>query len=351
VTISPRHARQTVLPGVGAEGQARLASSHAVIVGVGALGCVIADLLCRAGVGKLTLIDRDVVEETNLQRQTLFTLEDARAGLPKVEAAASRLRAVDPAVTVRALASDLHHRGCEKLIPDDAGVILDGTDNFETRYLLNDYCVKHAKPLVYGGVIATRGMQATFRPGATACLRCLFQDPPAPGSQPTCETAGVLGPAAAIIGATQAADALKVLLGRCDLLSGTLLEFDLWANTRRRLALSAFGPRADCPCCGLRRFEFLERPAGAAPPTLCGRNAVQVLPAAGECVLDLPIIAARLRAVGTVRESASAARIVLPERDGVNTIELTLFADGRAIVHGTARHELARSIYAKYVGV
>jgi adenylyltransferase/sulfurtransferase len=348
-----RYHRQEILPGVGPEGQARLASSHAAVVGLGALGCAIADHLARAGVGTLTLIDRDLVDATNLQRQCLYTEADASEGLPKAEAARHRLSAVNSQINLRAHIADLTARNADALlIPDQArrpDILLDGTDNFETRYLLNDLAVRDGVPLVYGGVVATRGMQMTIRPGAGPCLRCLFEDPPAPGSQPTCDTAGVLGPVVAIVAACQASDALRCLLGQADRIPPTLLEFDIWAGYRRRVDIGG-ARRDDCPCCGRRRFDFLAGAAGSEAVGLCGQRAVQVSPGAGS--IDLVALGARLATLGPVDARPFMVRFSVPGEQGEHgeCLSLTVFRDGRAIVSGTGRPERARSLYARFVG-
>lgn len=351
-----RYARQVLLPDFGPAGQRALAASHAAIVGLGALGCAAADLLCRAGVGTLTLIDRDTVDLTNLQRQTLYCQADAEARIPKAEAAAARLAEINPEVRLIVRACDLSHSNAEAVLsigqaerPPD--VLMDGTDNFEARYLLNDVSVAHAIAYCYAGVVGTRGMQATFVPGKGPCLRCVFETPPAPGTSPTCDTAGVLNAAVAIAAGAQVADAMKVLVGRGDLLGGTLLDFDLWSNQRRRLDLRTLGPRADCPCCGERRFEFLSGLRGAAGVVLCGQDAVQVVSGdRGSRSIDLDALAERLGRIGPVWRSRFMVRVELPEKEGGVVIEVSVFADGRAIVRGTTRPELARSIVARYVG-
>lgn len=360
-----RHHRQTLLPGIGQAGQALLATSHAAIVGVGALGCMVAELLCRAGVGRLSLIDRDVVEFTNLQRQVLFAERDV--GLPKVEAAGARLRAIDPGVVVVEHARDLTSENAEGVLglvspipapelrlgeaPGAAEgapppqIIIDGTDNFETRYLLNDIAVKHGLPLVYGGVIATRGMAGTFVPGR-ACLRCLFEEPPAPGASQTCDTAGVFGPSVAMVGAAQAADAIKLLAGRAAALNHTLANFDLWANERRGFDIGE--ARDDCPCCGLRNFEFISG-AGEDSLSLCGQDAVQISPR-GRVEFDLAALHERLTRVAL--SPPVATRFMVRARvDGPGgELDLSVFGDGRAIVRGTTSTQVARTVYAKYVG-
>jgi adenylyltransferase/sulfurtransferase len=336
-----------LLPDIGEDGQRRLAAGRALVVGVGALGCGIADQLARAGVGSLTLLDRDLVDWTNLQRQTLFDEEDAKQALPKAEAARARLSRVNSQIEVRSLVRDLTAASAEATLAEvRPHVIVDGTDNFETRYLLNDLSVKHGIPFVYGGAVATRGMAATFVPGRGPCLRCLFEEAPEPGTTPTCDTAGVLGAAVMIVSSCQAVDAIKVLLGRLDLVSQTLLDFDAWnLASRRRLDISK-SRRADCQCCVQRKFEFLDS-AASDSAHLCGQNAVQVSPPRPASV-DLDALAARLRPHGQVTVNRLFARCVMAGDGG--PLELTIFPDGRAIVRGTTKPEAARSVYAKFVG-
>lgn len=351
-----RYHRQMLLPDVGEAGQHKLAQSHAMMVGCGALGCLCADLLARAGVGRLTIIERDVVELTNLQRQTLFDERHATAALPKAEAARQRLAEINSAVRVDAVVANFTHENAERLAgvdgrsPEEApAILIDATDNFETRLILNDLAVKHARPLAYAGVLGTRATQATFVPGGP-CLRCLIPQPPDPGLMPTCDTAGVFAPAVAIVAACQAADAVKILIGRGDLVPPSLLSLDLWTNERRRVNLA--GLRGDsCPCCGLRRFDFL---AGEGAPTierLCGQNATQVKPA-GAAKVDLASLAQRLTRVGAVTANKFLVRCSLPHERGDNgePVELTIFADGRTMVKGLAEPAAARSLYARYVG-
>lgn len=351
-----KYARQTVLPGIGTAGQQRLLGGHAAIVGCGTLGCVIADQLCRAGVGRLTIVDRDLVEPGNLQRQVLFDRADSEARLPKAEAAQARLAEINGDVKVRALAFDLRPSNAEALLTGERfgrpDVILDGTDNFETRFLINDLCVKHAIPYVYAGVVGTRAMRAVFRQGAGGgggcCLRCVFDRPPAPGSQPTCETAGVLAPAAAMIGAMQAAEAIKILVGADDAVAQDLVEIDAWGGLLRSVNLSK-SKDPECPCCGQRRFEFLEGPDPEAA-ALCGRNAVQVMPASGGGLparLDMEALAGSLRGSGEVTRSVFMVRVTLYDPFGVT---VSVFRDGRAVIEGTEDPARARAIYARYVG-
>jgi len=357
VTSPDRYHRQTLLPGIGPEGQARLKNSHALIVGCGALGCASADLLCRAGVGTLTIVDRDLVEWTNLQRQCLFDERDAAERAPKAEAARRRLAAVNSEVRVNAVVADFTHRNAES-ITAGAAVILDGTDNFQTRYLLNDLSVKLGVPYCYAGVVGTRGMQMTVLSGKTACLRCLFPEAPAPGTAETCDTAGVLGAAVQVAAACQSADAMKVLLGRADLVAPTLLEFDLWSTQRRRVDLSSFldaSARRECPCCGKKEFSYLDGAFTDDAATLCGQDAVQISGmkdrADASPRADLKVLADRLRPHGVVEATRFLVRAALErERGEHGPIEITVFADGRAIVRGTTRAETARSILSRYVG-
>lgn len=345
-----RYHRQMLLPDFGPAAQQRIAQAHIAIVGVGALGCSLADQLARAGVGTITLVDRDVVELTNLQRQTLFSEADARAGTPKAEAAAARLMAINSAIRTRAIPADLTARNANDLLSltsDKPAVILDGTDNFETRYLLNDISVKYAIPYAYAGVVGTRGMQATFLPDAartSPCLRCIFPDIPAPGSVATCDTAGVLGPAIAIAMGAQAADTLKIVTANTHLLSGTLLEFDVWNNLRRRIDLHAQGATPDCPCCGRREFTFLDATAAETTATLCGQRAVQI-PGRGAIAFDT--LATTLSPLGRIERSRFMLRFFPAGREGV---WLSIFADGRTIVQGIDRVEEAKSLHARYVG-
>lgn len=339
-----------LLPDWGDSGQARLTAARVLIVGCGALGCSLADLLVRAGVGHLTIVDRDVVELTNLQRQTLFDERDAAEGLPKAEAARRRLARINSQVEVRAVIADYTSRNAESLA-SAAQLFLDGTDNFETRYLLNDLAVKRNVPYIYGGAVGTRGMAMTIRPGRTPCLRCVFEEPPPAGVAQTCDTAGVLGPMISFVAAHQATEAIKLLLGRDDLVLPALLDMDSWTNTIRRIDLSK-SKRADCPCCGARRFEFLDGDRSGHAAALCGQNAVQVAPSGSEGV-DLAALSSRLSPHGVfaLMPSLLIRGVLNSERgEGGAPIGLTVFADGRAIVKGTSKPDVARTLYARYIG-
>ncbi|MCW5769373.1 MAG: ThiF family adenylyltransferase [Phycisphaeraceae bacterium] len=356
-----RYHRQMLVAGIGEHGQSNLRAAHVLVVGCGALGSPAADLIVRAGVGRVTLVDRDVVELTNLHRQTLYAQADV--GDAKAESAARRLREVNSAVRVRGVAADVSHRNVERLLMGHAvvrnevesvwpavDVVVDGTDNFETRYLLNDACVKRGVPLVYAGAVGTRLTQMTIVPGVTPCLRCLFPEPPVPGLMPTCDTAGILGPVSAMAGAMEAMEVIRLIVARRSFARGSLVEVDGWSGVMRRLDVGE--PSKDCPCCGRRGFEFLAGAGETMTTSLCGRGAIQVLPAA-EVEIDLEGLAKRLMAHGTFEVTRTMVRGVLESEGGR---ELTVFHDGRAVI-GKRRDgkpadpEIARAIFARYVGV
>ena len=332
-----RYSRQILFAGLGEPGQESLLASRAVIVGCGALGTFQADALARAGVGCLRLVDRDYVEWSNLQRQSLFEESDAEDGLPKAVAATRRLARVNSGVRVEAVVADLTPVNIEELL-GDANVVLDGTDNFETRFLVNDFCVSRGLPWLYGGAVGSYGLAMPVLPGRTACLKCVYPEPPA-GAQPTCETAGVLGAAPAIIAAIQTAEALKILSGRLESVSRLITTVDVWTGAIRQVRQP--DPDPACLACGQRRFVHLEGKQ-RAPVSLCGRNAVQIHERFRP--LDLADLKRRLEPLGTVRANEFALRFLLPP------YELTVFPDGRAIIKGTTDVGLARSLYARYIG-
>jgi molybdopterin/thiamine biosynthesis adenylyltransferase len=312
-----------------------------VLIGCGALGCAIADQLVRAGLGHLRIVDRDIVEFTNLQRQVLFDEADASAGLPKAVAAAKRLRAVNGEVAIEPIVLDLHAANAEETIGSD--LILDGTDNAETRYLLNDVAVKNNLPWVYGACVGMEGRMMAVRPGNTPCLRCLFPTPPALGSLPTCDTTGILGPVAAMVGSLQAVAAIQLLIDAEP--PRQLMTIDGWRGRFHATPLD--GPSDACPCCAEKRFDYLAM-RSRVPVALCGRNAVQVQPAAGAGEpFAMELVAEKLRTAGRVEQTPYLLRCTL---ESAPDIRLTLFTDGRMIVHGTSDLQQARSIYARYVG-
>jgi len=332
-----RYSRQVRFNAMGESGQRRLRSSRVAIVGCGALGSVQAEALARAGVGHIRLIDRDYVEFSNLQRQLLFDESDAREALPKAVAAARRIGAINSGVEVEAMVSDLVPANAADLL-DGADLILDGTDNFETRYLLNDYSVSRDVPWIYGAAVGSYGLKMAILPPRTACFACVYPEPPS-GVQPTCETAGVLGPTTLTIGAMQAADALRILSGHADEVSGRITTIDVWTGVIRQPAAPARDPA--CRACGERNFTWLDG-RHRAPISLCGRNAVQIHDR--HRPVDLEVLAAQLRPTGTVRANEFALRAT------IDSYELTVFPDGRAIIKGTTDVGIARSIYSRYVG-
>lgn len=335
--MNKRYERQIRCAAWGENGQSKLESAHVAVVGCGALGTVQAEALVRAGVGCLTLIDRDFVEESNLHRQFLFSERDAVEGMPKAVAAARRLGEINSTVGCRAAVADLDSGSVRELL-EGVSLVLDGTDNFETRYLINDWCVHEHVPWIYGAAVGTYGLTMTVLPGETACLRCVYPQPPS-GAQPTCETAGVLGSITMFIATIQAAEALKILSGNVETARRTILSADMWTGRIRETAAGERDP--ECPACGRREFEWLEG-AHRAPVSLCGRNAVQIHDRGRP--LDLRELGERLRELGDVRVNEFALRFFR------EPYELTVFPDGRAIVKGTTDPAVARSVYSRYIG-
>ncbi len=336
-----RYSRQTLFGPIGKAGQERLAASSVTIIGCGALGTGLANNLCRAGVGRLVIIDRDFIELNNLQRQILFDEDDVAEHTPKAIAAANRLRRVNSDVQIEALVEDVNADGVEALV-QKSDLVLDATDNFETRYLLNDVCIKYARPWIYSGVISAYGVTMNILPGDTACLRCVFPDMPPPGTTPTCDTAGVLNGIVGAITGFASTEALKILLQSPNI-SRAMFWMDLWENTTERLEL----PRQpDCPACGQHSYEFLEALTGTQSTSLCGRDAVQVRAArrGGERI-SFPDLAQRLSNVGEVHYNPYLLRL------HVDSYQLTVFPDARAIIKGTDDEQLARTLYARYIGM
>jgi len=332
-----RYSRQVLFPGIGREGQARLSQSHVVIVGCGATGACVSGLLARAGTGHLLIIDRDYVEPSNLQRQSLFDEADAAESVPKAVAAVRKISAFNSEVEAKAEVADLTPANIETLL-SEADLILDATDNFETRYLINDFAVKHGKPWIYAAAVAAYAVTMNVIPGETACLACMFPAPPE-GTVETCDTAGILNSAVNLIGSIQATEAIKILVGARDKLRRTLLSFDVWSNEQAEIA--AARPRTGCQTCEKREFIYL---AGERRPqiTLCGRNSVQIHER--NRPVDFAEMSVRLGAHGTVKHNAFVLKFW---RD---PYEMTLFPDGRAIIKGTNDTAVARSLYARFVG-
>jgi molybdopterin-synthase adenylyltransferase len=330
-----RYSRQIRFPGIGAAGQQRLLDARVAVVGCGALGSFQAGALARAGIGFLRIIDRDYVELSNLQRQWLFDQCDVEQGLPKAIAATRKIAVINSDIETEPAVVDLTPSNIDDLL-GDVGLILDGTDNFETRYLINDYAVSRGRPWVYGAAVGSYGITMPVLPGTTACLRCVYPDPPA-GAQPTCETAGVLGSITALIASLQVSEALKLLCGVE--VSRKITTVDVWSGEIRQLAQPL--PDERCPACGRREFPYLNGER-RSPVSLCGRNAVQIHERSRP--LDLEDLAARLAPLGIVRANEFALRFETPP------YLLTVFPDGRAIVKGTTDIGVARSLYARYIG-
>jgi len=336
-----RYARQMRFAPLGVEGQRKLLASRALVVGCGALGSVIANTLVRAGVGKLRIVDRDFLELNNLQRQVLYDEDDVSAGLPKAIAAKNRLERINSGVEIEPIVADVDHTNLERLL-QDVDCLVDGTDNFETRFLLNDAAVKLGRPWVYGGCIGAEGQTLTILPGQTPCLRCLMPEPPPPGTTPTCDSAGILGTIIGVVASIEANEALKILSGHAEAISRTWTVLDLWDNTVRQIKLdSARTP--DCPCCGRSEFPWLAGERGSHTAVLCGRNAVQ-LSFPGRAALPLDQLEAKLATVGQVSRNKYLVRAA------IGPYNVTVFPDGRAVIGGTEDIAEARSVYAKYVG-
>lgn len=337
-----RYSRQMRFAALGEEGQKRISASRVTICGCGALGTVLANHLARAGVGFIRVVDRDFIETHNLQRQILFDEEDVASNLPKAEAAARKMRVINSQITVEAVVTDIDHTNIIDLV-SDVDLILDGTDNFETRYLINDAAVKLGKPWIFGGVIGSEGQSMTILPGKTPCLRCVVETSPPPGMTPTCETAGVLGPAVSTIASIEAMEALKILSGKTDAMNRDLIMIDMWNWSFRQLKIAGLLGKVDCPSCKHRRFEWLDGSMGSHTTTLCGRNAVQIATRRDD-VLNFAELAAKLSSITNVRHNAFMLRF---ETDGH---EFTVFPDGRAIIKGTNDIAKAKTLYAQYLG-
>ena len=325
--------------GIGPEGQQRLLASRAAIVGCGAIGAAAANLLVRAGVGYLRVIDRDFVEPSNLQRQTLFDESDASNALPKAIAAERKLRSINSSVSVEGVVADLTPSNAESLL-DGVELLLDGTDNFETRFLINDVAVKFSRPWIYAAAVASYGLTMTIQPGASACLACLLESSgDAQGLEETCDTIGVLGPIVNLIASLEVAEALKLLSGNPEAVHGRLLSCDVWTGRVQSVGVSR---NPGCRACARRDFTYL---AGEVQPriTMCGRDSVQIHERAR--TLDLGLLEARLKPlVDEVRQNDFLLRF------RVAPYEMTVFADGRAILKGTKDPAVARSLYARYIG-
>jgi molybdopterin-synthase adenylyltransferase len=340
--MEDRYSRQILFEGINESGQRRLANSKVVIIGAGALGAIQAETLARAGVGRIAIVDRDFVEESNLQRQIMFEESDARERLPKAIAAARRIARVNSSIEVEPVVKDANFQNIEEIIAG-ADVALDGTDNFETRFLINDAAIKLGIPWIYGAAVGSYGLTMTVVPGETPCLRCIFPQLPEPGSGPTCDTAGVIMPIVSVIGSIQSAEAMKLLTGQTAKLHRSLLRIDVWDFEMRRTDLSSFQDRRDCPVCGKGEFEFLRGASRQVATTLCGRNAVQIA-RAGAGRIDFAALAERLKPAGEVAFNDFLLRFRVDDYD------ITVFRDARSIIRGTTDPGVARGLYARYIG-
>jgi adenylyltransferase/sulfurtransferase len=334
-----RYSRQELFAGIGREGQERIRAARVAVVGCGALGSSLAEQMVRAGAGAVTVVDRDYVEESNLQRQSLFDETDVAKGMPKAAAAAGRLSALNSDVAVRGVVADLAADNARELLAGST-VVLDGTDNFETRFLVNDVCVREGIDWVYGACVGAYGLALAIRPRVSPCLRCVLEEMPPPGSSPTCDTAGVIAPIVHVVAGIQAGEALKLLAGKPEALLPGIVTVDLWQGTFEVMDLR--GQQPWCPACTAGRYEYAD--AAAAPTAaLCGRDAVQIRAPKGGG-LDLPALAARLAASGEVSANEHLVRFRGPGA------EMVVFKDGRAIVKNVRDVAQARSLYARYVG-
>jgi molybdopterin-synthase adenylyltransferase len=338
--LALRYSRQMLFRGIGREGQLRLHASRVAIVGMGALGTVLATQLVRAGVGYIRLLDRDIIEASNLQRQSLYDEEDAKNGMPKAAVAKEKLARANSDVQIEAVITDLTWQNAESLL-SDVDLIMDGTDNFQVRYLINDVAVKYSIPWSYGGVVSSYGTTAFIRSGETPCLVCLFGDEQG-GGQDTCDTVGVIAPAVSTIASLQVAESLKYLTGHAEKLAGTLTYVDVWNNEFRQVKFPAID--VNCSCCGKKAFHALAPQKDTLAVSMCGRHTIQVKPAK-PLDLSLQQVGARLQTIGEVKQNEFLLRVAFGE------VEITLFADGRALVHGTDDIAHARSLYARYIGM
>lgn len=333
--VSDRYSRQILLKDIQKEGQEKLLNSRVVVIGCGALGTNIANSLIRAGIGYLRVVDRDIVELNNLQRQNLFDEDDI--GSSKAEAIADKLKKINSDVRIEAIADDVNYENIERFVKN-MDVVLDGTDNMLVRFLINDACVKHDIPWIYGGVIETYGMTMNITPQKTPCFRCLIHDLPETGSLPTCDTVGVLNSIPEIIGSIQSTEALKILLGKK--INKNLLTYDVWTHNFNNISIKK---RADCECCGKYNFEFLNARKKETMISLCSKGAIQITPAS-EVEISFEELGKKLQKLGEINYHELVLRFKIPG------YELNIFKNGRTIIIGTNNKKIAKSLYAKYVG-
>ena len=347
ISVEPklqRYAKQIRFPGIGVDGQKNIAGSRVVVVGCGALGSVAANLLARAGVGELVVIDRDFIELNNLQRQVLY--DECDVGMPKAIVASQKLRQINSEIYVEGVITDIDFRNIESLIVGErkADLVIDGTDNFEVRFLINDACVKNEIPWIYGGCLGAEGQLMNIIPGETACLNCLMMDgPPLPGTTATCDSGGILSTIINVISSVQVNEAIKFLSGNRERMSLKLQVFDLWSNRTHSIDISTLRDKVDCPTCKQNQYVWLSGERGSQSAVLCGRNAVQVsFPERSK--IDLKQLANRLADVGRVEANDFLVKL------SVDEFELHVFQDGRAIIRGTEDIAQAKTLYVQYIG-
>lgn len=341
--LEDRYSRQIRFPKIGLEGQRKIAGSRVLLIGCGALGSVLANTIVRSGVGFVRIVDRDFLELSNLQRQVLFTEANVANHLPKAVAAAERLRLINRHVEIEPVVSDVDSSNVEQLC-EGVDLILDGTDNFEVRFLINDVAVKHSIPWVYGGCLGADGQSMTIVPNETACLNCLMLDgPPAPGTSPTCDSFGILSPIINVIASIQAMEAIKILSGNSEAISRKLSIVSMWSGELRTLDLKKLREEVDCPTCKQQTFQWLNGDREGQAVTLCGRNSVQ-LSFAETVRFDFEELKQRLGELGRIESNGFLLRFY------VDSYVMTIFPDGRAIVSGTEDTAIARKLYAQYLG-
>ncbi len=338
-----RYSRQILFPCIGEERQRVLMNSSIVVVGCGALGTVSSSYLARVGIGNIIIIDRDYIEESNLQRQILFDEDDIVGNLPKAIAAQKKLEKINSNINISGIVTDINYSNIEKLTKG-ADVIIDGTDNFETRFLINDYCVKNNIPWIYGACIGSRGLMMNIIPSKTPCLRCVFETKPQMGSFSTCDTAGVIGPIAGIIASLQVTEAIKIIIQDYESINRTLFEIDVWNNKFKKIDVSTLSETNSCPTCKLHNYEYLEAEDGAIVSFICGKNAVQIM-AGNRGNLDLAQLAKRLGTLTDVSHNAFMLKFKVKNNG------FTVFPDGRAIITGTQDAGIAKNLYSKYLGM
>lgn len=338
-----RYSRQILFQHIGEERQKVLLKSSAVVIGCGALGTVSSSYLTRAGIGQIRIIDRDFIEECNLQRQILFDENDISDNLPKAIAAQRKLQKINSKIQIEGIVTDINYSNIDELI-DGVDIVIDGTDNFETRFLINDFCVKNSIPWIYGACIGSRGLIMNIIPSETPCLRCVFETMPQIGSFPTCDTAGVIGSIASIIASLQVTEAIKILTDDYISLNKKLLEIDVWATKFKQIDVSGLKELNNCPTCKLHNYNFLEAEDGVMTTFLCGKNAVQVM-SRNTGNIDLKQLEHRLGSIAVVNRNAFMLKFKVKEHN------FTVFPDGRAIITGTNNSSIAKNLYSKYLGM